>query len=105
MLTFVLVCNSLIGLACLFVAWTLWQLKGQLGAAADGMAEAEQAVHETLYPAPGFIMIGQINIRGLRNNMQQPNPKLEQIQRAISLLNLLRSVWLGRWGRSSFKRK
>ena len=104
MLIFVLLCNLLIGLACLFIAWTLWQIKGQLGAAADGMDEAEKAVHETLFPAPGYIMIGQISIRNLRDNPPSLDLKLQQIQRAIGLLNLLRSIWL-RQGRSGFKRR
>ena len=104
MLIFVLVCNGLIGLGCLYVAWTLWQVKKQLAGAADGMDEAEKAVHNTLYQAPGYIMIGQISIRGLRNNPPSFDLKLQQIQRAIGLVNLLRSVWLGR-GRSILKKR
>jgi hypothetical protein len=96
MLIFVLICNLLIGLGCLFVAWTLWQIRGQLGAAADGMDETEKAIHETLFPAPGYIMIGQISIRNLRNNPPNFDLKLQQIQRAIGVVNLLRSIWLGR---------
>ncbi|HEY9906474.1 MAG TPA: hypothetical protein V6D18_02550 [Thermosynechococcaceae cyanobacterium] len=102
MLIFVLICNGAIGLGCLFVAWTLWQIKRQLAQAVDSMIDAEKAVHGTLYSAPGFITIGQINIRGLRKNLPNLDAPLQRLQRAIGLLNLMRSLWLGR---SSFKKR
>lgn len=93
MITLVLISNGLIGIACLLVAWQLWQLKATLAAVADALLSVERAVYDVLHPAPGYILKGQAGMHQLRQNYQKLEPQFERLERALALMGVGQMLW------------
>lgn len=93
MLTFVLLFNFLLATLCLVAAWQVWTLRRTLARVADVLTSAEQKTHQVLQGAPNSISRGQIGIYELRQQVQQLEPQLLQLQRVAELLQLGQLLW------------
>lgn len=93
MLTFVLIFNLLLAALCLGVAWQVWTLRRTLAHVADVLTSAEQKTRRVLQRAPNSIRRGQLNIYELRQQVQQLEPQLQQLQRVSGLLQLGQLLW------------
>lgn len=93
MLTFVLLFNFLLAALCLITAWQVWRLRRSLARVADALTLAEQKTHRVLQGAPSSIARGQLGIYELRQQVQQLEPQLQQLQRVVGLLQLGQSLW------------
>lgn len=93
MLAIALVINTLIGVTCLVVAWQLWLLKARLAQVTHTLSAIERNVFNILHPAPETILKGQVGVRSLRESYKTLGPKLERIERSLSLLKFALSVW------------
>ncbi len=108
MLTLVLILNALISLACLFVAWKLWNLRRVLGRVADVLLACERSTYRVLHGAPGAIAKAERGTNAARRGYQQLEAKLDaqlqQVERVIRLLRVGQWLWL-RSRRGRFSRK
>lgn len=93
MVIFVIICNGMIGLICLFVAWQLWKLKHKLSGIANTLISAEHATHKVLNPAPGYIVKGQTGFQHLGDRYGKLELQLAQVQQILSLFSLGQLVW------------
>lgn len=101
MVTTVIVINVLIALAGFFAAWQIWQLRRTLAGVTKTLEAAERSTHSVLYGAPESIQKGQLGIYELRQAYQRSGPQLQRVRRALALLGLGRSLWLGNPRRST----
>ncbi|HEY9616387.1 MAG TPA: hypothetical protein V6C64_06085 [Microcoleaceae cyanobacterium] len=107
MLIIVLVANLFIGLACLFVAWQVWQLRRSLAKVTHTLLYVEEAVHGVLYGAPGAILIAKRGTYQLRKNYRQLEGQLQRVQQVIGVLSIGQMLWQrsqSRWRRSRVSR-
>jgi TM2 domain-containing membrane protein YozV len=93
MVIFVIVCNGIIGLICLVVAWQLWKLKDTLSGIANTLISVEHATHTVLNPAPGYIVKGQTGFQQLSDRYRKLEPQLAQVRQILSLFSLGQLVW------------
>jgi len=93
MVTVVVVINTLISLALLYVAWRVWKLKQRLGRIADRLTAYERRCHAVLNKAPERIYTSKQNIYNLRQKNQALQMQIQQVQQIISLLLLGRQIW------------
>jgi hypothetical protein len=105
MVAFVVICNVLIGLVCLIVAWQIWRLKSTIAAITRSIVGIEQAVYDVLHPAPEVILKGQSGTAQLRQNYQNLGPQLERLERILAIVNLGRTVWVRRSPTALFRRR
>jgi hypothetical protein len=92
MLTVVVVCNVLLSLVCLYVAWQLWKIRRSLTIAADAVTVAERATYEVLHGAPRAIAFGQSGIRGWRGSYERLELQRQQVQQILTLLGLVQTL-------------
>ena len=97
LLVAVLVCNVLIGLACLVTAWQLWRFKQRLAKAANTLSSFERSVYRVLHRAPDAIGRGHAGIHQLREQYQGLEPQLQRAQQALALLSLGQTLWQRRF--------
>ncbi len=97
MLTLVLILNALISLACLFVAWKLWNLRRVLGRVADALLAYERSTYRVLHGAPGAIAKAERGTNSARRGYRQLEAKLDaqlrQVEQVIRLLRLGQWLW------------
>ncbi len=93
MLAFVLLFNFLLAALCLLAAWRVWTLRRTLARVADVLTAAEQKTHRVLQGASNSIGRGQLGIYELRQQVQQLEPQLQQLQRVAELLQLGQLLW------------
>lgn len=107
MVVVVLICNGVIGLVCLLVAWQVWKLKSQIAQVTETLVWLEQAIYDIFHPAPEAILKGQIGIHQLRQSYQGLEPQIQRLRQVLTLLNLGQAVWRRRSSllrRKSFRR-
>jgi hypothetical protein len=92
MVTVVVVCNVLLSLVCLYVAWRLWNIRRALTIAADAVTAAERATYEVLHGAPRAIALGQSGIRGWRGSYERLQMQRQQVQQVLTLLGLVQTL-------------
>ncbi|BAY26941.1 hypothetical protein NIES2100_67570 [Calothrix sp. NIES-2100] len=93
MVILVVVINTLISFALLYVAWRVWKLKQQLRIITDRLSYYESCSHTLLYAAPEKISSAQQSIYNLRQGNQRLEVQIQQIRQIISLLFLGRQMW------------
>lgn len=93
MVTIVLICNGIIGLICLLVAWQLWQIKRQIAQVSETLIWLEQVIYDIFHPAPGAILQGQAGIHQLRQSYRGLEPQVQRLRQVVALLNLGQVVW------------
>ncbi len=94
MVTVVVIINTLISLALLYVAWKVWRLKQWLAKLADKLIAAELSTYTVLHRAPKAIYRGQQNIHDLRRRNQLLELQIKQARQIFSLLAMGQQFWL-----------
>lgn len=93
MVVFVVAVNFLIGLACLFIARKIWQVKRKIAAINERLIHIEIVIGRVLQPAPNAIMKAQRGTGRLRDRCEQLGIKYEQLQKIVSILSLGQAFW------------
>ncbi len=89
----IVVANLAIAAFNFYLAWRVWRLRRALAAATRGLLSAEASTHSVLYPAPGYIIIGQRGTRQLRDRYAQLDVQLARLRRLVAILLLLPKLW------------
>lgn len=87
MVTFVVVCNTLIAFANFYFAWRIWQLRPVLKRAANTLDRVERRVHYVLFPAPAALVKGKTATSNLRERYQQLEQQWQQLLQLMALIN------------------
>lgn len=93
MVQFVVITNVVLGLICLRLAQTLWQLKLRLTKIAGTTLAVEQYFYRLLYNAPNKLNKTTLSVNRARYSYQGLEQKLQKIQKLLALLNLGQSLW------------
>jgi hypothetical protein len=94
MVMVVVVLNVLISLLCLYVAWSVWNLRQALAVAADVLSNFDRDTHNVLHGAPNGISQGQLGVRSLRGSYRQLEIQLQQVQQVLAFLGLVQRLLL-----------
>ncbi|MGF1487668.1 MAG: hypothetical protein ACFBSE_11315 [Prochloraceae cyanobacterium] len=95
MLVFAIICNLLIALINLTVAFRLWKLRRLLAKVSEILDLLERSAYYLLYFAPIVITPGQKNARNLKQKYRQLQYQLKLVRQILRFLNLLKKVWPG----------
>ncbi len=93
MLTFVFICNLLIALVNLYIAWRIWQLRRMLAKVAETLTSVERRIHSVLYPAPEVIVKGKKGTYSLRESYRKLELQLQKVEQILLLLSLGYKIW------------
>lgn len=85
----VVIANFLFGIACLWIAFKIWQFRRKLAVISDRILGVEQAVHRVLYPAPNAMRKAQVGTSHLREKYAQLGVQYERVQQILSILSLV----------------
>ncbi len=95
MLTFVFICNLLIALVNLYIAWRIWQLRRMLAKVAETLTSVERRIHSVLYPAPEVIVKGKKGTYSLRERYRKLELQLQKVEQILLILSLGSKIWQG----------
>ncbi|AFY32920.1 hypothetical protein [Calothrix sp. PCC 7507] len=101
MVTVVVVINTLISLALLYIAWRVWKLKQRLGRIADRLTAYERRSHAVLSKVPENIYTSEQNIYTLQQKNQAFQMQIQQVRQILSLLLLGRQIWQRYFGKKT----
>lgn len=93
MVTVVVIINTLIALFNFYVAWRIWQLRGQIARAADTINRAEKSTYNVLHKAPNPIYQGQKGVLGLRDRYHLLTVQMQRLKQILPLLSLVTKFW------------
>ncbi len=93
MVAIVLVINLIISLICLYVAGKIWRYRQILAKVADRVNAADRSTYKVLHAAPNAIIKGQKGTRSLRQQYQQLEIQIQQIQKIMVILKLGQKIW------------
>lgn len=92
-MSFVIVCNLLIALVNLYIAWRVWKLREFFAQAANILDNAAQGTHNVLSAAPELVYNGQRGSRSLRQQYQKLVFQLQRVQQVLRLLSQAQTIW------------
>lgn len=93
MIIFVVIHNLLFGLACLWIARTMWQVRSKLISITNTLDYVDAVMTGFFSAAPAAILKGQSSAGQVRDRYRQLGIQFDQIQRIMSLLNTGQSLW------------
>ncbi|HLO50456.1 MAG TPA: hypothetical protein VK211_18715 [Kamptonema sp.] len=96
MLTTVLIINVLISLLCFYIAWKVWQVRRVLSRVESTLTVMERRSHNILSQAPEFLVKREKSVRKLRQQYQQLESQVQQLQQVLGLLTLGGTLWRSR---------
>lgn len=100
--------NFSCGIACLWIAYRIWQFKQRLFRLSEQILAIERIVHGVLYPAPHTIYKAQRSTSHLRERYAELGVKYERVQQIVAIFSVmkvfLRYMNLTRFGRRAVLR-
>lgn len=96
MLVFAIICNLLIALINLIVAFRIWKLRQLLVKVTEILDLLERSAYYLLYFAPIVITPGEKNARNLKQKYRQLQYQLRLVRQILRLLSLGRKLWQGK---------
>ena len=102
MLVFVVICNLLIALVNLFIAWKIWQLRQVLAKLADILIAVELTSRKLLSAAPAALAPGKKRTRNLKESYRQLKLQLQLLRQILTFLGLVNKIWQGQFQHSKY---
>ncbi|MBZ8182261.1 hypothetical protein [Oscillatoria salina] len=88
MLTLVVVCNLLIAVINLYLAWRIWKIRRVLAQVTITLNNVERSIYNIFHSAPYFIYLGQKGTSNLRGRYQKLQVQLQRVQLLLTVLSL-----------------
>ena len=89
----IIILNLLVALYGFYLTRQLWKLRRAFSQAADALTLAEYHTHKLLNSAPSAIERRELGIHHARQTYQQLEPRFEQVQQALAVLGMGRSLF------------
>ncbi|MGG6298338.1 hypothetical protein ACQ4M4_28565 [Leptolyngbya sp. AN02str] len=99
MVAFVLGFNLVLSVLLWVVAWHVWAWRRKLARAAHSLAMAERSTHQVLVNAPEWILRGQVESAGLREQYYLAQVQLQQARQALAVISAGVALWRGSLGK------
>ncbi|OLP16108.1 hypothetical protein BST81_23065 [Leptolyngbya sp. 'hensonii'] len=93
MITAIIATNVVIALACFYLAWKIWQMKGFLARAANRLTAYERATRRGLAVSPPAILWAQRGTYQLRQRYRGLEPQVEKLRQVLLLLGWASGWW------------
>jgi len=93
MITVVIVTNCFISLVCLYLTWRAQRLRKSLVQLTTLLLMLEQSTHNLLHGVPSLIKQGTEDVYWFRQQYDQLQAKVHDLQRVMMLLQMVQLVW------------